>query len=96
MAWHYKQYQDAQSPAERGAYAAAECLAMKARIGLWSDPHPVQPQDWRHQRMPHHERADQRSGRGKQPKPRLRVAVLPLLRRYLLRQSSPVPESAGR
>ena len=21
---------------------------MKARIGLWSDPHPVQPQDFRH------------------------------------------------
>lgn len=48
MAWHYKQYQDEQSPADRAAYAAAECAAMKAQIGLWSDPHPVQPQDWRH------------------------------------------------
>lgn len=48
MAWHYKQYQDEQSPADRGAYAAAECTAMKSRTGLWSDPHPVQPQDFRH------------------------------------------------
>ncbi len=48
MAWHYKQYEDEQSPADRTAYAAAECAAMKAKIGLWSDPHPVQPQDFRH------------------------------------------------
>jgi endonuclease YncB( thermonuclease family) len=48
MAWHYKQYQDEQSPADREAYAAAECAAMKSKLGLWSDPHPVQPQDFRH------------------------------------------------
>lgn len=48
MAWHYKQFQDDQSPADRQAYAAAECTAMKSKIGLWSDPHPVQPQDFRH------------------------------------------------
>jgi endonuclease YncB( thermonuclease family) len=43
MAWHYKQFQDEQSPAHRQAYAAAECTAMKSKIGIWSDPHPVQP-----------------------------------------------------
>jgi len=48
MAWHYKQYQDEQTADERVSYAAAECIAMKARVGLWSDPHPVQPQDFRH------------------------------------------------
>jgi endonuclease YncB( thermonuclease family) len=48
MAWHYKQYEDEQSPSDRQAYAAAECSAMKAKIGLWNDPHPVQPQDFRH------------------------------------------------
>jgi endonuclease YncB( thermonuclease family) len=48
MAWHYKQYQDEQSPADRAAYAGAECTAMQAHTGLWSDPHPVQPQDFRH------------------------------------------------
>jgi endonuclease YncB( thermonuclease family) len=48
MAWHYKQYEDEQSPADRRVYAAAECTAMKTKIGLWSDPQPVQPQDFRH------------------------------------------------
>lgn len=48
LAWHYKQFQDEQSPADRAAYAAAECAAMKTQIGLWSDPRPVQPQDFRH------------------------------------------------
>ena len=48
MAWHYKQYEDEQSPRDPQAYAAAECAAMKSKIGLWSDPHPVQPQDFRH------------------------------------------------
>jgi hypothetical protein len=33
---------------DREAYAAAECAAMKAKLGLWSDPHPIQPQDFRH------------------------------------------------
>jgi endonuclease YncB( thermonuclease family) len=47
MAWHYKQYEDEQSPSDRQAYAA-ECAAMKSKTGQWSDPHPVQPQDFRH------------------------------------------------
>jgi endonuclease YncB( thermonuclease family) len=48
MAWHYKQYQDEQSPADQTAYAAAECTAMKSKIGLWADLNPVEPQDFRH------------------------------------------------
>jgi len=48
MAWHYKQFQDDQIPGDRSAYGAAECSAMKAKLGLWSDPHPEQPQDFRH------------------------------------------------
>ena len=48
MAWHYKQYEDQQGAADRDAYAAAECAAMKSKTGLWSDPHPEQPQDFRH------------------------------------------------
>jgi endonuclease YncB( thermonuclease family) len=48
MAWHYKQYEDEQSAADRDAYAASECGAMKSKIGLWSDPHPILPQDFRH------------------------------------------------
>jgi len=48
LAWHYKQYQSEQSPQDRAAYAAAEDAARKARVGLWSDSNPVQPQDYRH------------------------------------------------
>ena len=48
MAWHYKQYEDEQSATGRALYAAAECTAMKSRIGLWSDPHPIRPWDFRH------------------------------------------------
>lgn len=48
LAWHYKQYQDEQSPSDRETYAAAECTAMKKKIGLWGDPRPEQPQDFRH------------------------------------------------
>lgn len=45
MAWHYKQYQDEQIPADREAYGAAECAAMKGKVGLRGDPHLVQPPD---------------------------------------------------
>ena len=48
MAWHYKQYQDEQSPANQTAYAAAECTAMKSKIGLWADANPVEPKNFRH------------------------------------------------
>jgi len=48
MAWHYKQYQTEQSPADRAAYAAAEDTARESHLGLWSDAHPIQPQDFRH------------------------------------------------
>ena len=48
LAWHYKQYRKFQSAKDRAAYGAAEDAARHARTGLWSDPHPVQPQDFRH------------------------------------------------
>ena len=48
MAWHYKQYQSEQTRADRGSYAAAEDAAREAHLGLWSDPHPMMPQDYRH------------------------------------------------
>lgn len=47
MAWHYKQYQREQSPADRQAYAAAEDLARANHIGLWRDTNPVPPWDFR-------------------------------------------------
>jgi len=47
MAWHYKQYAPEQSPEDRQRYAAAENQAREAKRGLWVDPKPVPPWDWR-------------------------------------------------
>lgn len=48
LAWHYKKYEKEQSPDDRGAYARAETEARNRRIGLWSDPDPISPWEWRH------------------------------------------------
>lgn len=47
MAWHYKRYQAEQTPEDRKLYTAAEIAAQGARRGLWSDPEPVPPWEWR-------------------------------------------------
>ena len=48
MAWHYKDYQAEQTPEDQILYAAAEDAARSARIGLWIDPNPMPPWDFRH------------------------------------------------
>mgnify|MGYP002382402806 CR=1 FL=1 len=48
LAWHYKQYQRDQSPADRQAYAAAEDIARANHVGLWRDAHPIPPWEFRH------------------------------------------------
>ncbi len=48
LAWHYKQYQDTQTSEDQSRYGAAEDAAREAHLGLWSDPHPIQPWDFRH------------------------------------------------
>jgi endonuclease YncB( thermonuclease family) len=50
MAWHYRQFEQQQQPADRLAYAAAEMQAREQRIGLWRDPNPVPPWEWRRSR----------------------------------------------
>jgi endonuclease YncB( thermonuclease family) len=45
MAWHYKQFQRLQTATDRAAYRAAEDAARRAHVGLWADPHPVNPDD---------------------------------------------------
>ena len=50
MAWHYKFYQDDQTPEDRQLYAAAEIAARAGKVGLWIDPNPVPPWDFRRQR----------------------------------------------
>jgi endonuclease YncB( thermonuclease family) len=47
MAWHYKFYEDEQTPEDRDAYAKAEAEARAARRGLWQDPNPVEPYQFR-------------------------------------------------
>jgi endonuclease YncB( thermonuclease family) len=47
LAWHYKKYEQEQSPSDRQLYAEAEVKAKSARLGLWSDAPPIAPWDWR-------------------------------------------------
>ena len=47
MAWHYKKYEKEQSREDRLLYADAEVRAERTRVGLWSDPNPVPPWDYR-------------------------------------------------
>ena len=47
MAWHYKFYEDEQTPADRDLYAKAEAEARAARRGLWQDPNPTEPYQFR-------------------------------------------------
>jgi endonuclease YncB( thermonuclease family) len=47
LAWHYKYYQEEQSPADRRLYAEAETEARSAGRGLWADSAPVAPWDFR-------------------------------------------------
>ena len=47
LAWWYRKYAKEQSPADRGAYEFSEQEAKAKRVGLWSDPAPVPPWEWR-------------------------------------------------
>lgn len=47
LAWHYKQYEREQSPADRQSYAVAEAEARAAKLGLWRDAAPLPPWDFR-------------------------------------------------
>ena len=47
LAWHYKKYAHEQDPQQRGQYAFAEEEARGKLAGLWRDPNPVPPWEWR-------------------------------------------------
>ena len=53
MAWHYKQYQGEQSPADRVKYSDAELEARRHKLGLWHDPNPVPPWEYRQAKRKH-------------------------------------------
>src|SRR5438309_890048 len=60
MAWHYKEYEREQTPADRELYAKAEDEARKARRGLWVDPEPIEPSQFRREQT-----AERRTRRSK-------------------------------
>jgi endonuclease YncB( thermonuclease family) len=47
LAWHYKKYQKEQTPSDRALYSEAEIKAKEAKRGLWHDPEPVPPWEYR-------------------------------------------------
>lgn len=47
MAWWYEYYKEDQSKPDQAAYREAEDLARRENIGLWSQPNPINPTDWR-------------------------------------------------
>lgn len=47
MAWHYVHYAKDQFPGDAAAYAAAQKEAKAARRGLWNQPDPQAPWEWR-------------------------------------------------
>ena len=47
MAWHYKAYEREQRRGDAQAYAQVEVEAKTARRGLWADPKPMPPWEWR-------------------------------------------------
>lgn len=48
LAWHYKAYAKEQSATDRAVYAEAESQSMARKTGLWSEPHPTPPWEFRH------------------------------------------------
>jgi endonuclease YncB( thermonuclease family) len=48
-AWHYKRFQQSQSSSDRIGYAQAENRSRQQKIGLWQDPNPTPPWDYRSQ-----------------------------------------------
>ncbi len=47
MAWHYKFYQREQSQQDRRLYTDHENDAQLNLLGLWADPEPMPPWEWR-------------------------------------------------
>jgi endonuclease YncB( thermonuclease family) len=56
MAWWYRQYAKEQEPGDANRYEQSELEARSRRIGLWSDPQPTPPWDWRKEKKMSHAR----------------------------------------
>ena len=53
LAWHYKRYQREQPPSDRVKYSDAELEARRHKLGLWPDPSPVPPWEYRQAKREH-------------------------------------------
>lgn len=47
LAWHYRKYAKEQSVDDRVRYGATEETARLKHLGLWTDPNPIPPWEWR-------------------------------------------------
>ena len=52
MAWHYKEYQGEQSRTDQLLYSEAEVDARSAKRGLWREPNPLPPREYRKLKKP--------------------------------------------
>jgi len=52
FAWWYREYADEQSPEDQKLYENAETDAKAERRGLWIDPNPMPPWEWRRRPEP--------------------------------------------
>lgn len=57
LAWHYVAYEREQSASDRKAYSEGESHARASHLGVWSDPDPTPP--WEFRRRVHSSRQDQ-------------------------------------
>lgn len=53
MAWWYRQYAKEQELGDANRYEQSEQEARTRRIGLWTDPQPTPPWEWRKERKHH-------------------------------------------
>lgn len=56
MAWWYRQYAKEQEPGDANRYEQSELEARGRQIGLWSDPQPTPPWEWRKEKKLSHAR----------------------------------------
>ncbi len=47
LAWWYRDYAKEQRPEDREVYELAEKAAREKKRGLWADPKPIAPWEWR-------------------------------------------------
>ena len=53
MVWHYRKYQNVQSPSDRVKYSDAELEVRGKKLGLWHDPNPVPLWEYRQEERNH-------------------------------------------